>query len=356
MQGREHLRSGQDQEAEADHQTPHDRERAEPGGFGRTAVGPCGLRLRRARQGGRAGCKERPRRLSRLRSQPRGARPPKLTISNRRGQGRAQPRRPVRMRQARVMSSSGLTNRRPVGGYPKIESVPRMSIIATKATVIGVVLVARLGRAGGLGLGRRRAAIPAPAPPPRAHARPHPNQRVRHELALPSPGGGTPRRCRVLRSSIGSNAAIASVSCASAGNCSAGGSYTDGSGHQAGLRGQRGRRHLAARPSRRRAPRPWNRGGGAAVRLGVVCVGGQLQRGRVLRGWVRPPAGFRGPAKPAASGAARPSRRPAPRPSGHWQDRLHPVGVVCDGRQLQRRGGSYHRPVRPPAGPWTSET
>ena len=401
MQGREHLRSGQDQEAEADHQTRHDRDRAEPGGSGRTAVGHAagagdehdGEDRQDARRdprdypGYEADHEEFDHRNSRYRT----------------GVARAErnPGVQLPMRQARVMSSSGLTNRRPVGGYPKIESVPRMSIIATKATVIGVVLVAALvGLAAWVsGDGGR----PSRAGTPTASARAATSQpEGAARLALPSPGGGTPRRCPVLRSSMGSDAAIASVSCASAGNCSAGGSYTDGSGHQqAFVASEAGGTWQPAEQAPGTAA--LNRGGGAAVASVSCASAGNCSAGGSYRDGsghqqafvASETSGIWQPAEQAPGTATLSIGRIAyiqsvscatagncsaggsytdrsghqqafvtSETSGIWRpaeeapgtaglnvggSRLRPVGVVWVGGQL-RRGRLLHRRLRPPAG------
>ncbi len=91
----------------------------------------------------------------------------------------------------------------------------------------------------------------------------------------------------------GADAAVASVSCGSAGNCVAVGRYTDGSGHTPGVRGQRGQRHLA------RGDRGARHGHAEQRRqrrcpLGVVRVGGQLRGRRVLHRPLRSHPGLRG--------------------------------------------------------------
>ena len=90
----------------------------------------------------------------------------------------------------------------------------------------------------------------------------------------------------------GGDAEITSVSCASAGNCSAGGSYTDSSGHlQAFVVSEvngtwRTAKEVPGTAALNRAD--------CRDHLGVVCLGGQLQRRRELHGQLRPPAGVRG--------------------------------------------------------------
>ena len=83
-----------------------------------------------------------------------------------------------------------------------------------------------------------------------------------------------------------------SVSCASAGNCSAGGYYTDGSRHsQAFVASEvNGTWHTAIEVPGTARPQPGRASGG---QLGVVCLGGQLRRGRVLHRQLRPRAGVR---------------------------------------------------------------
>ena len=72
-----------------------------------------------------------------------------------------------------------------------------------------------------------------------------------------------------------------SVSCASAGNCSVGGFYLDGSHNQQAFVVNETQRHLGQRGGGPRH-RGLNKGGHAADQLGVVRLGGQLQRRRVL--------------------------------------------------------------------------
>ncbi len=193
---------------------------------------------------------------------------------------------------------------------------------------------------------------------------------------------------RHRRPQQGRNAAVNSVSCASAGNCSAGGYYTDGSGasrrsssarrtapgarqggarHRGpqhgrertdhsrcrarrrataapagstptaaipGVRGQPGERHLG-QGQEVPGTAALNTGGNARI-IGVVRVGGQLQRRRVLhrrlrhsrRSWS---------ARPTAPGGRR-RRCPAPGPQ-HGRGRPGQLGVVRLGGQLQRRRG-----------------
>ena len=100
---------------------------------------------------------------------------------------------------------------------------------------------------------------------------------------------------------------ISSVSCASAGNCSAGGDYLASSGH-AGVRGQRDQRHLGQGRAGARHRRPQHRRD-RRDHLGVVRLGGQLQRGRVLRRQAPAPPGVRGQRGRTAPGA-RPSEVP----------------------------------------------
>ena len=150
---------------------------------------------------------------------------------------------------------------------------------------------------------------------------------------------------RHRRPQPGGIAAIESVSCASAGNCSAGGDYPDGSGHSAGVRGQRGRRHLGHRP---RGP------GTAALNHGGTPASTRCRarrRATAARAGTTPTA----PATSRRSWSARPTAPGAPpRGARHRRPqpgrrRRHQLGVVRLGGQLQRRR-VLHRQLRPPAG------
>ena len=181
--------------------------------------------------------------------------------------------------------------------------IPSIKVIAAEASVIGVVLsVVAVGLAA-CSSGGRLSSGPNTSTT-RGRLRPGRSRRVRHRFGSRSPHGAPRRRCpasprstppgpprssrcrarrrataaragripltsghqqafvvsevngtwgsRPMRSpgtaalNHGGGAAIASVSCASAGNCSAGGSYRDSSG-PAGVRGRRGERHLGHR-------------------------------------------------------------------------------------------------------------
>jgi hypothetical protein len=91
----------------------------------------------------------------------------------------------------------------------------------------------------------------------------------------------------------GGNAAVNSVSCASAGNCSAGGAYRDGSGHfQAFVAGEvNGTWGTAIEVP---GTAGLNQGRWRPGHLGVVRLGGQLQRRRGLHQRQRRSAGIRG--------------------------------------------------------------
>ena len=214
--------------------------------------------------------------------------------------------------------------------------------------------------------------------------------RTRRSWSARPTAPGTPRsRCPAPRPSTRAGAEVDSVSCASAGNCSAGGDYTGQLRPLAGVRGQRGQRHLAHRHrgARHRGPQPgrvrrldsvscasagncsaggyytdssghqqafvvsqvngtWrtaDRGArhrgpqhrrGRRDRLGVVRLGGQLQRGRVLHGQLRPPPGVRGqPGQRHLAHRDRGARHRGPQPGRVRRDHL---GVVRLGGQLQR--------------------
>ncbi len=171
---------------------------------------------------------------------------------------------------------------------------------------------------------------------------------------------GTAKQVPARRPQPGRNAAVNSVSCASAGNCSAGGYYT------------------------RHTPRPqafvvsetngtWgtaeevpgtaalNKGGNAAGQLGVVRLGGQLQRRRVLHGRLRPPAGVRRQRDERHLGHA-PRRCPASPPSTRAGSRRStrcraprrataaPAGTTPTAPATSRRSSSARRtaPGAPP--------
>ncbi len=145
-----------------------------------------------------------------------------------------------------------------------------MSIIATKATVIGVVLVAALvGLAAWVsGDGGRPSRAGTPTASARAAtSQPEGAARARTSVAGWGDAQEVPGTAILNR---GRDAAIASVSCASAGNCSAGGSYTDGSGHQqAFVASEAGGTWQPAEEAPGTAA--LNRGGGAAV-ASVSCA------------------------------------------------------------------------------------
>ena len=109
-----------------------------------------------------------------------------------------------------------------------------MNAIAAKASIIGVVLIAALvglaawasgdgGRASRPGAGTPTLGAPAAASQPEGAAR------GRASLAGWGPAEEVPGTATLNQ---GRDAAIASVSCASAGNCTAGGSYRDGFDYQ----------------------------------------------------------------------------------------------------------------------------
>ena len=167
---------------------------------------------------------------------------------------------------------------------------------------------------------------------------------VRGQPGRTAPGARRSRCPAPRPSTRAGTPASTSVSCASAGNCSAGGYYVDSSGH--------GRRSWSARstaPGARRsrcpAPRPSTRAGIAGHRLGVVRVGGQLQRRRVLHGQLRQHRRRSWSASERHLGQGR-SRCPAPRRSTRAGMRRSRLGVVRLGGQL-RRGRVLHGQLRP---------
>ena len=136
-----------------------------------------------------------------------------------------------------------------------------------------------------------------------------------------------------LPADAGSNPGVlfASLSCASFENCSAVGSYTDGSHHRQGLllseTGGRWARGMEGDPARERRVEPQGQ-----PHLGVVRLGGELQRCRPLHRYVgRAAGGFayrdRGPVGT--------ERRGDPARGRHLCQA--PVGVVRLGGELQRR-------------------
>ena len=102
----------------------------------------------------------------------------------------------------------------------------------------------------------------------------------------------------------------------------------------AGVCRRRDKRHLGHRQAKCPAPQPSTRRVRRA-QLGVLRLGGQLQRRRLLHRRLRPPAGVRRRRGQTAPGA-RPRKCPAPPPLTRAGRRAH-FGVVCFGGQLQRR-------------------
>ena len=180
---------------------------------------------------------------------------------------------------------------------------------------------------------RRATAAPAGTTSGRFHHRPG-VRRQRDERHLGHRRGGPRHRGPQHRAATPRST---SVSCASAGNCSAGGYYTDSSGH--------GRRSWSARRNgtwgtAEEVPgtAALNTGRGRRGHLGVVRLGGQLQRRRVLHRRLRQRAGVRGQRDATAPGAPREEvpGTAALNTGGYARDRL---GVVRLGGQLQRRRG-----------------
>ena len=144
------------------------------------------------------------------------------------------------------------------------------------------------------------------------------------------------------------NDAINSVSCSSAGNCSAGGYYTDSSGNrqafvvsQVNGTWRKAKEVPAPRPSTRAAA-AWRPG-----QLGVVRLGGQLQRRRRLHRQLRPLPGVRG--QPGQRHLGHGEGSPRHRHAQQRRRRPDQLGVVRLGGQLQRRR-PIHRQLRPRPG------